>query len=81
MRLPVLISDKVNLWRDVYSRNAGLICSDDVVTTIVELERWAQLSQAEKRAFSDRARGCFEASYEVNRAMAAHKEAIRALLN
>lgn len=81
MRLPVLISDKVNIWRDVQSSNAGLICYDDVVSTTFQLERWARLSQTEKRAFSERARRCFEASYEVNRAMAAHKEAIKALLN
>lgn len=45
---PVLISNKVNIWREIEAAGAGLVASDDVAGTALMLERWLALPQ-EKR--------------------------------
>ena len=42
--LPVLISNKVNIWREIDSAGAGFVGNDDVSGTTQCLERWLSLS-------------------------------------
>jgi glycosyltransferase involved in cell wall biosynthesis len=41
--LPALISDKVNIWREVEADGAGFIASDTVDGTVATLRRWLEL--------------------------------------
>ena len=62
---PVLISDKVNIWREVEEGNAGLVAADTLEGTIQLLSRWTALGTVERRAMSAAARALFERRYTV----------------
>lgn len=63
--LPVLISDKVNIWREISSDHAGLIETDDLPGTVRLLHRWAELAPAETELLGANARLCFEKRFHV----------------
>ena len=65
---PVLISNKVNIWREIESDRAGLVDEDDEPGTLRLLERWLALSGEEKDAMRKIARQTFHARFEVTRA-------------
>jgi glycosyltransferase involved in cell wall biosynthesis len=58
--LPVIISDKVNIWREVANRWAGLICDDTLEGTTTALRRWQSLSADEIAALRIRSKKCFD---------------------
>ena len=62
---PVLISDKVNIWREVEEGNAGLVAADTLEGTIQLLSRWTALATVERRAMGTAARALFERRYTV----------------
>ena len=68
---PVLISNKVNIWREIVEDDAGLVTDDDAFATAVGLERWFALSGGERVVMGQRARASFERRYQVDRATAA----------
>jgi glycosyltransferase involved in cell wall biosynthesis len=62
---PVLVSDKVNIWREIESAGAGLVAPDDVEGCIGLLKGWAALSSEEKSRMSVSAKGCFENHFDI----------------
>jgi glycosyltransferase involved in cell wall biosynthesis len=76
--VPVLISDKVNIWREIESDRAGLVSPDDLPGTMNLLLRWSQMPEAEKNAMRQRARECFLNRFEIQKAASALINAISA---
>jgi glycosyltransferase involved in cell wall biosynthesis len=68
--LPVLISDKVNIWREVSSRGAGLVAPDTAEGTHRLLLEWLGSTAEERRRMRDNARALFDERFTVD-AMAA----------
>jgi glycosyltransferase involved in cell wall biosynthesis len=66
---PVLISNKVNIWREIVNDGAGFADEDDRAGTTRLLERWIQTSAAERETMRAAARTCFEGRFEINRAV------------
>jgi glycosyltransferase involved in cell wall biosynthesis len=66
--LPVLISDKVNIWREIAEAGAGFVEPDTVGGAEVLLQRWIELPEAESDAMRVRARSCFVDKFEARRA-------------
>ncbi|MEO5721259.1 MAG: glycosyltransferase [Chthoniobacterales bacterium] len=66
---PVLISNKVNIWREIVEDGAGLAENDDVAGTERLLTRWLALSDAETTAMGAAARRSFTARFELKRAV------------
>jgi glycosyltransferase involved in cell wall biosynthesis len=66
-RLPVLISDKVNIWREIADDGAGLVENDDLPGTVSLLTRWLSLPPDERAAMRDRAGRCFAQRFHVDR--------------
>jgi glycosyltransferase involved in cell wall biosynthesis len=64
--LPVLISDKVNIWREVESDKAGLTDSDTLAGTESLLRRWLAMSQESKIEMSACATRSFEKRFKVD---------------
>jgi glycosyltransferase involved in cell wall biosynthesis len=62
---PVLISDKVNIWREILADDAGLVETDSEAGTSRLLARWAGLAPEERTRVSGRARACFERHFRV----------------
>lgn len=46
--LPVLISDKVNIWREIKNDGAGFVASDSLEGTVENLEAWLDLDVQER---------------------------------
>ncbi len=68
--LPVLISDKVNIWREIDEAGAGFVEEDTVQGTERALRRWLVLTPDEHAATGRRALDLFERRFTVE-AMAA----------
>lgn len=66
--LPVLISNKVNIWREIEQDGAGLVAEDNVVGTIRIYQDWLALSAAERCQYRERAKHTFLTRYEITRA-------------
>jgi len=61
--LPVIVSNKVNIWREIEAGGAGLVCEDTVAGTIAALKSWSDLSAEEISALRGRARKCFDEQF------------------
>jgi len=66
--LPVIISDKVNLWREVAACSAGLVGEDTAAGTKASLQLWSKLTNEEIADFRTRSSRCFheQFDYQVN---------------
>ena len=62
---PVLISDKVNIWREIASANAGLVQPDDIEGTTILLRSWAAMRRAEKARMRMHAKDCFARHFDI----------------
>lgn len=65
---PVLISNKVNIWREIDSDGAGLVDDDSVDGTVRNLKKWLSLKDSERRLMSERARCCFTNRFHIQKA-------------
>lgn len=63
--VPVLISNKVNIWREIVQDGAGFAEPDTLEGTVALLERWLCLSADELHQMRDRARVCYEDRFEI----------------
>ncbi len=64
--LPTLISDKVNIWREIVSEGAGLVAVDDVEGAVSLLKGWVALPEDQRKAMRESARDCFERRFEIH---------------
>jgi len=65
---PVLISNKVQIWRDIAEDGAGRVENDDVAGTDQLIRRWLALTDEEKAVMGIRAQKCFENRFEIDKA-------------
>jgi glycosyltransferase involved in cell wall biosynthesis len=56
---PVLISNQINIWREIELEGAGLVGDDTLTETTNLLERWISFNEAEKTSMQTRAKNCF----------------------
>ncbi|GAC1536828.1 MAG: glycosyltransferase [Ramlibacter sp.] len=65
---PVLISNKVNIWREIDADGAGWVDTDTIEGTTRTLERWLAASPAEIASRRQAARQSFERRFKVDQA-------------
>jgi glycosyltransferase involved in cell wall biosynthesis len=65
--LPVLISDKVNIWPDIVEDGAGIVHSDTAAGTYQSLRTWLALPVEERQRMASNGVACFHARYEMTR--------------
>ncbi|MBR0964125.1 glycosyltransferase [Bradyrhizobium diazoefficiens] len=65
--LPVLISDKVNIWREVMAAQAGFVAEDTEAGTLENLRAWLTLPTADRAAMSQRTHELFADRFSVDR--------------
>lgn len=63
--LPVLISNQVNIWREIQQANAGFVETDDWEGTRRLLERWLNTDQAAWNKMSQNAKAVFAARFKI----------------
>ena len=77
---PVLISDQVNIWREVAADDAGLVEPDTAAGTARLLARWAALPAEGRAHLRAAATACFARRFEIARAAASlHEQLVRVL--
>lgn len=75
---PVLISDKVNIWREIEDADAGLVRPDTLTGTSALLAAWVATSADRRQIMSDNARQLFATAFDVQRTGPALVETLRA---
>jgi glycosyltransferase involved in cell wall biosynthesis len=65
---PVLISNKVNIWREIVADGAGLVANDDLDGTIKLLQEWLAMSPDEQQNMQRKAKECFIKRFEIYQA-------------
>ena len=66
--LPVLISNKVNIWREIEQDGGGLVAEDTLAGTREILEQWVRLAPEQQERMRTSARDCFNQRFEIGRA-------------
>ncbi|HEX7515922.1 MAG TPA: glycosyltransferase [Chthoniobacterales bacterium] len=65
---PVLISNKVNIWREIAADEAGYVENDDLAGTARLIERWVDTALDVRVAMKKNATECFARRFEISRA-------------
>jgi glycosyltransferase involved in cell wall biosynthesis len=73
---PVLISNQVNIWREIEADRSGLVSDDTLPETILMLQRWLQLAKPENRLMAERARQLYEQQYAIEQTAKKIKNAV-----
>jgi len=63
--VPVLISNKVNIWREIVEDHAGFAGEDNLDETKAMLKQWMTLPMAEKAVMRENARVCFSTRFHI----------------
>lgn len=66
--VPVLISDQVNIWREIAEDRAGFVASDDIPGTASLITRWLETPPAEWLAMKKRAKQCYQSRFTIEQA-------------
>lgn len=74
---PVLISNKVNIWREIDADGAGLVADDTLEGTDDVLHRWLSMSAEEFAGMKAKTIPCFANHFHVQRAAKRLLEIIR----
>ncbi|QUN30588.1 glycosyltransferase [Cupriavidus sp. KK10] len=65
---PVLISNKVNIWREIENDGVGFVDDASVAGTTRNLKRWLSLTNEDYRKMSVKARRSFDERFHIRRA-------------
>ncbi len=66
--VPVLISNKVNIWREIVADGAGLTANDDLDGTTQLLQKWLAMPSEEKKVMQQKTKQCFAQRFEIRKA-------------
>ena len=77
--LPVLISNKVNIWPYLVEDQAGLVNPDTVEGTYLGMQTFLAMTREERQAMAARGVACFKARYEMKRTAEALSALFKAL--
>jgi glycosyltransferase involved in cell wall biosynthesis len=66
---PVLVSNQVNIWKEIKNEDAGMVSTDNLSGTIDLLNRWIIFSREEKKQMGKNARICFEKNFSLQPAV------------
>ncbi len=61
----VLISNQVNIWREIKAAGAGIVANDTEEGTLELLMKWDELNEYEEKEMCAMARQCFERLYAI----------------
>jgi glycosyltransferase involved in cell wall biosynthesis len=72
--LPVLISNKVNIWPDIANDDAGMVNPDTAEGTYRAMKDLLEMTREDRRRMVSRGLSCFRARYEMKRTAQALEE-------
>ncbi len=65
-RLPVLISDKVNIWREIDAEQCGIVRHDTPAGTLDLFEKWLALSDPSRERMKANGLACFRKHFHID---------------
>jgi glycosyltransferase involved in cell wall biosynthesis len=65
---PVLISNQVNIWKEIKKDGSGMVTDDTQKGIQTMLDEWFNLPDAEKQLMGQRARATYEKYYAIETA-------------
>jgi glycosyltransferase involved in cell wall biosynthesis len=65
--LPVILSNRVNIWREVVNDRAGLVNDDTLDGVIASLRRWMELTPQEIAEVGQRSFKCYQEQFNLHR--------------
>jgi glycosyltransferase involved in cell wall biosynthesis len=65
-RLPALISNKVNIWREIAAEHCGFVADDTPAGTLSLLQQWLASSPSERERMGANALGCFRKHFHID---------------
>ena len=74
--VPVLISNQVNIWREIQQSEGGLVDADTLEGTERLLERWLQTPPSEWEQMRANAKDCFQQRFLIDRTAESFIEAM-----
>jgi glycosyltransferase involved in cell wall biosynthesis len=77
--VPALISDKVNIWREIKAADAGLVAPDTLEGAASLLEAWVALEATGQKRLRANAFPCFKNKFEIHQAATNLLETLRAI--
>jgi glycosyltransferase involved in cell wall biosynthesis len=63
--VPVLISDKVNIWREIQAADAGVVAADTLPGTKELLRAWLDTDATRRQHMRSAALECFDRNFEI----------------
>jgi len=78
---PVLISDQVNIWREIVADGAGLAAPDTAEGTAALLENWRTLPENKRAAMRKCAAACYEKRFNLDAVARSFVEVVRPFLH
>ena len=64
---PVLISNQVNIWREIEREHAGFVEQDSLAGTSSLLNAWGHLQDSERSIMKINAKNCFHNHFDLER--------------
>jgi glycosyltransferase involved in cell wall biosynthesis len=74
---PVLISDKVNIWREIKSAGSGLVEEDTLAGTEKLLTTWIEMNQQKKSSFEQKSKNSFSDFFAISAVAAQFLEVLK----
>ncbi|MEP2653492.1 MAG: glycosyltransferase [Paraglaciecola sp.] len=65
---PVLVSNKVNIWREIVAMNAGIVENDTLEGTTKLLTKWIGYKEEDKTLFKQQSLACFKEKFDIKQA-------------
>jgi glycosyltransferase involved in cell wall biosynthesis len=66
--VPVLISNRVNIWREIEEDGAGLVAEDTFEGARSVLAAWVEMTVDDRADMRERTRRCFQERFEIQKA-------------
>ncbi|UCG34861.1 MAG: glycosyltransferase [Candidatus Omnitrophota bacterium] len=77
--VPVLITNKVNIWREIEADGAGLVANDNLEGIIILLKGWLALQQSKRQDMQKKSKSCFIERFEIHKTAQSLVEMLRAM--
>jgi glycosyltransferase involved in cell wall biosynthesis len=76
---PVLISNQVNIWREIEREGGGIVATDDYAGTVKLLKSWLALSDADKASMRQNALNVFEKHFNIDEVVTKYKSVFNSI--
>ncbi len=76
---PVLITDKVNIWREIEAGGGGLVNTDTEKGIITLLTQWLELTETKKKEMAASAKQTYEAVFTIEKAAIRMAETLKSV--